>query len=201
MVGGGIAGVAAAYELRRKGRSVALIEKGRRLGRAVEPQLGLVPGSRTATSGNSPWPCGGSAAGRSSRPRRAAISGFRRTGLVYATDRPGDLAAWERWGEQARSFQMQSRMLSGAEAEAMTPGSRGGWIGGVHSPTDGRAEPSLAVPALAEAARAIGVTIHQGCAVRGLPRRGRAAQGRRHRARARAGPMRCWSPAGPGPVS
>ena len=43
-----------------------------------------------------------------------------------------------------------------------------GWIGGVHSPTDGRAEPSLAGPAIAEAARGLGATIHQDCAARGL---------------------------------
>jgi glycine/D-amino acid oxidase-like deaminating enzyme len=50
----------------------------------------------------------------------------------------------------------------------MTPGNEQDWIGGVHSPTDGRAEPSLAAPALAEAARRLGVSVHQECAVRGL---------------------------------
>jgi glycine/D-amino acid oxidase-like deaminating enzyme len=59
-------------------------------------------------------------------------------------------------------------VLSGAEAKAMTPGSTADWIGGVHSPTDGRAEPSLAGPAIAEGARRLGVTIHQDCAARGL---------------------------------
>ena len=50
----------------------------------------------------------------------------------------------------------------------MTPGSVPDWIGGVHSPTDGRAEPSLAGPAIAEAARKRGTTLHQDCAARGL---------------------------------
>jgi len=36
------------------------------------------------------------------------------------------------------------------------------------SPTDGRAEPSLAGPALAEGARKHGATLHQNCAARGL---------------------------------
>ena len=100
--------------------------------------------------------------------RRGATSASRRTGLVYATDRPSDLGDWERWGDAARPFQMQTRMLTGTEAEALTPGSRGGWIGGLHSPTDGRAEPGIAAPALAEAARALGATVHQTCAVRGF---------------------------------
>ena len=169
VVGAGIAGIAAAYELARKGRSVAVIEKGvvsgeqssRNWGwcRAQNRDLRELP---LAMWGMRRWEELAAETGRD--------LGFRRTGLVYATDRPGDLAEWERWGESARPFQMQTRMLSGAEAEALTPGSRGGWIGGLHSPNDGRAEPSMAVPALADAARALGVTIHQECAVRGLHR-------------------------------
>jgi glycine/D-amino acid oxidase-like deaminating enzyme len=97
-----------------------------------------------------------------------AETGFRRNGLIYVTTRQPDLDAWERWGEKARAFQMRSSVLSAAEAKGMTPGSSDGWIGGVHSPTDGRAEPALAVPAIAEGARRLGATIHQNCAARGL---------------------------------
>ncbi len=167
VVGAGMAGVAAAYELARKGHRVAVIEKGTVSGEQSSRNWGWcrqqnrdVRELPLAMWGLRRW---GELAAETGRDL-----GFRRTGLVYATDRPGDLADWERWGGAARPFQMQSRMLSGAEAEALTPGSRGGWIGGVHSPTDGRAEPSLAVPALAEAARALGATVHQGCAVRGF---------------------------------
>ena len=167
VVGAGIAGIAAAYELARKGRSVAVIEKGTVSGEQSSRNWGWCRQQNRdlrelplAMWGLRRWE---ELAGEIGRDL-----GFRRSGLVYATDRPGELAAWEHWGESARAFQMQTRMLSGTEAEALTPGSRGGWIGGVQSPTDGRAEPGLAVPALAEAARALGVTVHQGCAVRGL---------------------------------
>ena len=167
VVGAGIAGIAAAYELARKGRTVAVLEKGTVSGEQSSRNWGWcrqqnrdVRELPLAMWGLRRWE---ELAGEIGRDL-----GFRRSGLVYATDRPGELADWERWGEAARPFQMQTRMLSGVEAEALTPGSRGGWIGGVHSPTDGRAEPGLAVPALAEAARALGVTVHQRCAVRGL---------------------------------
>ncbi|MBV8391764.1 MAG: FAD-binding oxidoreductase, partial [Alphaproteobacteria bacterium] len=89
-------------------------------------------------------------------------------GLLDVTTRPADFAQWEEWTLRAREYQMHSKILSPAEAKAMTPGSVPAWIGGIHSPTDGRAEPSLAVPAIAEAARKLGVTIHQNCAARGL---------------------------------
>ena len=50
----------------------------------------------------------------------------------------------------------------------MLPGNTGTWLGGIHSPTDGRAEPAFAVPALAEGARRLGATLVQDCAAREL---------------------------------
>jgi glycine/D-amino acid oxidase-like deaminating enzyme len=50
----------------------------------------------------------------------------------------------------------------------MLPGNSRTWIGGVHSPTDGRAEPEFAAPALARAAQRLGAVIVQNCAAREL---------------------------------
>ena len=97
-----------------------------------------------------------------------AETGFRRTGLVYVTTSQADLDRYADWTDKAREMQMHSHVLSAAEAATMTPGSTGKWVGGIHSPTDGRAEPALAVPAIAQGARRLGVTIHQDCAARGL---------------------------------
>jgi glycine/D-amino acid oxidase-like deaminating enzyme len=72
---------------------------------------------------------------------------------------PLAMKSLEFWGELSREL---------GEAKELTPGSTGQWIGGVHSPTDGRAEPSLAGPAIAEGARKHGATLHQNCAARGL---------------------------------
>ena len=57
-------------------------------------------------------------------------------------------------------------MLSGAEARKAASGIEGEWAGGMITPGDGRAEPFVAVPALARAARRLGVSITEGCAVR-----------------------------------
>lgn len=167
VIGGGVAGVAAAYFLAQKGRSVALVEKG------------VIAGEQS--SRNWGW-CRVQNRDRRELPLMqhsmalwdslsAGINddmGFRRTGLVYVTKSQAELASWERWVAMASAFQVRSRILSPAEAKALTPGNEQDWIGGVHSPHDGRAEPSLAVPALARAARQAGATIHQNCAVRGL---------------------------------
>lgn len=167
VIGAGIAGSAAAYALAKKGLSVALVDKGtvggeqtcRNWGwcRQQHRDLRELP---LAQKSLAMWP--------ELARELGTETGFRRTGLLYVTTRPADLALWEAWTLRAREFQMHSHVLSAAEAKAMTPGSTTDWIGGVHSPSDGRAEPSLAGPAIAEGARGLGATIHQNCAVRGL---------------------------------
>ena len=167
VIGGGMAGSAAAYALAKKGISVALIEKGHVGGEQTSRNWGWCRQQHRdlrelplAMKSLELWPILSHELG--------IETGFRRTGLVYVTTRPDDLALWEAWTLKAREFQMHSHVLSPAEAKALTPGSTADWIGGVHSPTDGRAEPSLAGPAIAEGARKLGATIHQQCAARGL---------------------------------
>ena len=167
VIGAGIAGCTAAYELSKRDFSVALIEKGRVGGEQSSRNWGWVRQQHRdlrelplAMKSLEIW--------GTLNEEIGAETGFRRTGLVYVTTRPADFAQWEAWTLKAREFQMHSRVLSPAEAKELTPGSVPDWIGGVHSPTDGRAEPSLAAPAIAEAARRLGATIHQECAARGL---------------------------------
>jgi glycine/D-amino acid oxidase-like deaminating enzyme len=167
VIGGGIVGAAAAYFLARRGRPVALVEKG------------VVGGEQS--SRNWGW-C--RQQNRDARELPLAIrsmelwdalaaeigedTGFRRCGLVYTTNDAAQIAQWERWRETARQFGVETRMLTGLEASAMTAGTGRNWLGGVHSVTDGKAEPALAAPVLALGARKHGATIHQGCAARGL---------------------------------
>lgn len=167
VIGAGMAGSAASYYLAKKGHSVALLDKGMVGGEQTSRNWGWCRQQHRdlrelplAMKSLEIW-------GDLNR-ELGAETGFRRTGLVYVTDRPADFAEWEEWTLKAREHQMRSHILTPAEAKAMTPGSTGDWIGGIHSPSDGRAEPALAGPALAEAARKHGATIHQNCAARGL---------------------------------
>ncbi|MBR0679197.1 FAD-binding oxidoreductase [Roseomonas eburnea] len=167
VIGAGIVGVSAAYALAKAGHSVALLEKGVvageqssrnwgwcRLLNRDEREIPLMQHSHELWD-RLPAEIG-------------ADMGFRRNGLVYATKDPAQLARWQEWAEMAAAYQAPVRMIDGAEAKRLTPGNEQDWIGGVVSPRDGRAEPAMAAPALAKAARALGVTLHQTCAVRGL---------------------------------
>jgi glycine/D-amino acid oxidase-like deaminating enzyme len=167
IIGGGIAGCSAAYALAKKGHSVAIVEKGVICGEQSSRNWGWCRQQNRdlreldlARHSVEMWD-------RLSGELGVDVS-FRRTGLIYVTKSQSDMADWGEWIEKAREHQVHSRLLTAAEAKEMTPGSVGDWIGGVYSPSDGRAEPSLAGPAIAEGARRHGATLHQNCAARGL---------------------------------
>jgi glycine/D-amino acid oxidase-like deaminating enzyme len=176
IIGGGIIGSATAYYLAKRGLSVAVVEKGRIAGEQSSRNWGWCR-QQDRDRAEIPlikeslriWGDLGGEIG--------ADTGFRRTGVLYVTQDPQEMAKWERWMEHARSYQLHSHLLSAAEAQAMTPGCDTKWIGGLHTPSDGRAEPSMAGPAIATAARKLGATIHQNCAARGLETEAGAVSG------------------------
>ncbi len=167
IIGGGIIGATTAYFIAKRGYSVALIEKG---------EVGCEQSSRNwgwcrqqnrdarelPTSGLSMrlWD-------EMSTDMNLDL-GFRRCGLLYATDDPAQLAEWDSWRPTASQFNINTRMLSADEANLKLPASGRKWLGGVHSLDDGKGEPDIAAPMIAEGARALGATIHQQCAARGM---------------------------------
>jgi glycine/D-amino acid oxidase-like deaminating enzyme len=173
VIGGGIIGVAGAYHLVKKGHSVALIEKGHVGAEQSSRNWGWVrqqgrdrheiPLARASLEmwGNLHTEIG-------------ADLGFRREGVMWVTKNPKELAGWERWANVAREHQVHSHMLSAAEIKERLPDGTEGWIGGMETPSDGRAEPSMAAPALAAAARKLGVKLFQNCAARGMETKGGA---------------------------
>ena len=98
-----------------------------------------------------------------------AETGFRRSGIVYLCRTQKELAKREAWLEQVgKPFQLDSRLLTRDQLNRVLPGLAGPWLGALSTPSDGRAEPAHAAPAIAEAARRLGATILTRCAVRGV---------------------------------
>jgi glycine/D-amino acid oxidase-like deaminating enzyme len=67
---------------------------------------------------------------------------------------------------------VDARLLRGGAIDALVPGASSMFVAAMHTPTDGRSEPSHAAPAIAEAARAAGATVLTECAVRGIETQG-----------------------------
>ena len=156
VIGAGIVGSSTAYELARKGLSVALIEKGIVAGEQSGRNWGWVRQQNRdlhelplAMYSLRRWGELGEEIG--------ADLGFRRTGSLYVTRDEAELARWEAWNAKARAMGFHNESLTKAQARERMKGSTSDWIGGLWSPTDGRGEPGMAAPAIAQAAKALGV--------------------------------------------
>jgi glycine/D-amino acid oxidase-like deaminating enzyme len=167
VVGGGIIGASTAFFLARKGIPVVLCEKGHIAGEQSSRNWGWcrkmgrdpreIPLSIEALR---LW--------QELNALTGAETGFRQCGIVYLCKTKEEMAKREAWLEHARPFQLDSRLMSRDEAVAMLPGLTGDWQGALYTPSDGRGEPQMAAPAIAEAARGHGATILTQCAVRGI---------------------------------
>ena len=167
VIGGGIVGAATAYFLAERGVSVALCEKHqiaceqssrnwgwcRQMGRDPR-EIPLIIESLKL------W--------RTLDARLGEATGYSQSGILYLCQTDAEVAAKSRFLEHARQYQLDTRLISGAEAERLAPGCARTWKGALYTPSDGRAEPQAAAPALARAARRRGASIHTGCAVRGI---------------------------------
>jgi glycine/D-amino acid oxidase-like deaminating enzyme len=101
--------------------------------------------------------------------RTGLETGFRQCGIIYLCETEAELAAREKWHrENAVPHGLETKLVSGEEADRIQPGSTRKWKGGLFTSADGRAEPQKAAPAIALAARRNGARIVTGCAARGF---------------------------------
>jgi glycine/D-amino acid oxidase-like deaminating enzyme len=168
IIGAGIAGTTTAFFLAERGVKVVLLEKGRVAGEQSSRNWGWVrqQGRDWAElpimmEANRIW------RGLASLTGEADLT-FTQSGCIYLAKGPAEAAKYETWYEMARQHQLDTRMLSVQEIRERLPGMGGNWTTGMVTETDGRAEPSVAVPALARAAHRAGATIIEGCAARTL---------------------------------
>ncbi|HEV2677162.1 MAG TPA: FAD-binding oxidoreductase [Aliidongia sp.] len=171
VIGGGVVGVFAAYYLARRGIKVALLEKG---------AIGAEQSSRNwgwcrqqnrdarelpmATKSLDLW--------ERFAAESSEVTGFRRCGLFYLSNDDEELERWARWRDFAQTVGVSTHMLNRAEASERGHATGRLWKGGVFSPTDGTADPSMAAPAVARAIMTLGGTVHQNCAARGIETEG-----------------------------
>lgn len=174
VIGGGIAGTTTTLFLAERGVSVALCEKGRVAGEQSGRNWGWVR-QMGRDAAELPLAIESLRIWGGLQERIGADAGFRRTGITYLTNSERQLAEHEAWLEHARLYQLPSRLLSKKELpEHLTGLSGEAPRGGLYTANDGRAEPTMAAPAIANAARRAGAHVMTGCAVRGLETEGGA---------------------------
>ncbi|HEY2132302.1 MAG TPA: FAD-binding oxidoreductase [Acetobacteraceae bacterium] len=167
VIGGGIVGACTAMFLAEKDIPVVLCEKGVIGGEQSSRNWGW-----TRVMGRDPReiPLGLESLKlwRGMNQRIGAETGFRQSGIVYLCDTRREVEQYEEWLDKARGFQLDSRLLAPGEIDRVLPGAARPFAGALHTPSDGRAEPTKAAPAIARAAQASGAVILTGCAVRGV---------------------------------
>lgn len=168
VIGAGIAGICSALELAERGLSVVVLEKGevaaeqssrnwgwcRQMGRDPR-EIPLILESLNL------W--------RGMNARVNDETGFRTCGIAYVADTDAEMAKHKQWlNNHAVPNGIDSRLIGRDEVAKLLLGSTVKRAGALYTPSDGRAEPFLAVPAMARALQKLGGKIFTSCAARGL---------------------------------
>ncbi|MEM9968687.1 MAG: FAD-dependent oxidoreductase [Pseudomonadota bacterium] len=167
VIGGGVIGVTTAVYLAQAGHRVSLLEKGRIAGEQSARNWGWIrqQGRDPAElpimkEANHLW--------RDFARQTNVDFGLRQGGTLYIARSPRELRSFEAWLPHAVACDVDSQVLSRREVKRRFPDLTDPVTGALYTASDLRAEPWLAVPALAEIAVRAGVTIIENCAVRAL---------------------------------
>ncbi|HEX5816798.1 MAG TPA: FAD-binding oxidoreductase [Methylomirabilota bacterium] len=176
VVGAGIVGCAAAYYLVRRGVRVVVVERGSVPGEQSRKNWGFVRQQGRdplemplVMEANRLWR-------GLERELGADIEWVQGGNLALAADAER-MARFERWLPVAREFGLETRLLRPRELDAVVPGLAGAWVGGMHTPGDGHADPEKATDAFARAAAAHGASLRLGCALQAVTTRAGAVAG------------------------
>lgn len=167
IIGGGIIGVSTALFLAERGVEVVLCEKGVLGGEQSSRNWGWV---RVMGRDRREIPLAMEALKiwDTLDARVGGETGFRRSGILYISETEQDVASRDAWLAIAKPHGVDSRQLTADETRERMAGAAIRYKGALYTPSDGRAEPQKAVPAIAAGARRAGARIVTGCAVRGI---------------------------------
>ncbi len=165
IIGGGIIGIMAAWFLTKSGQRAVVVEKGRVGAEQSTRNWGWLR-QQLRDPGELPIML---EAMRHWTDLAAQMDlGFQQSGILYCAQSDKRMARFEGWLDIARGHGLDSRMLTGGQLAALVPEAATTYRGGIHTPSDARVEPWVAIPALARALAAQGVVIAEYCAARAL---------------------------------
>ena len=164
VIGGGVAGVCTAIFAARRGLRVVLCEKGRIGAEQSGRNWGWIR-QQGRDAAELPLMIEANRLWHELTRASGEDIGLKQIGITYLTRSEAEVARYEDWIKVAADHGLDTRMLARGELARIMPG---GHLGGMTTPSDMKAEPWLAVPALARLASREGVTVREACAVRTL---------------------------------
>ena len=169
VIGGGIIGVCTALFLARKGQRVVLVEKGRIAGEQSSRNWGWIR-QQGRDPDELPIMVESARLWRELAAQTGEDIGLVQGGLTYMAKDAAQMAKYAAWLPHAQANGVDSRLLNRAELADLMPGARRDWHGALYTASDMRAEPWIAVSALARLAVREGATLIERCAARGVER-------------------------------
>lgn len=167
VIGGGMIGVCTALFLVRAGKQVTLLEKGRIAAEQSSRNWGWIR-QQGRDPAELPIMVEAAKLWRELAPQLDRDIGLKQTGVTYLADSDGKMQGYADWLTHAAANGIDSRLMDAGEVAVAFPGLSKTYAGGLITPSDMRAEPWVAVPALAALAVKEGVRIIENCAVRKL---------------------------------
>ena len=167
VVGAGIVGCASAYYLARRGVRVVVLDRASVPGEQSRKNWGFVRQQGRdpleiplVMEANRLW--------RSLETQLGADIEWTAGGNLGLAADEARMARFETWLPVAKEFRLETRLLRGRELASVVPGLGGEWVGGMHTPGDGHADPEKTTDAFARAAATHGATVELGCAVQAV---------------------------------
>ncbi|SEA12346.1 NAD(P)/FAD-dependent oxidoreductase [Marinobacterium iners] len=167
IIGGGIVGVSAALALVERNISVVLLEKGHIAGEQSSRNLGWIR-KTSRHAADVPMAQAADRLWQQMPERVGRTVGYRQAGIMFLAKTEEQMAMYEDWHTSVAPLSLDSKLLNVADINRLAPDGQGQWVGGIHTPSDGYAEPAIATSAMAEAAMKKRATLIQHCAVRTL---------------------------------
>ena len=166
IIGGGVIGISTAWYLLKRGLSVVVCEKGRIAGEQSSRNWGWIRVTGRdpdevpiAIESLSCWK-------EINREINEDLGFFENQGVLSLSEKDEEIAGLEEWTQLAQTHKLDTKMLTQSEIGDVISGTSGNWKGGIITPSDARAEPFKAVPAIARGVQSRGGSIRENCAVR-----------------------------------
>ena len=167
IIGGGIVGLNAALTLAERNIDVVVLEKGQIAGEQSSRNLGWIRKTNRLAD-DVPLAVASDRLWSEMNARVDGEVGYRRAGIMFLSANENQIELQRKWLKSVEHLNLDSKIISAKDVDELVPQGQGQWAGALFTPSDGRAEPTLASSAIARAAMQKGAVIVEGCAARHL---------------------------------